>query len=361
MNFEDTDFRHGYLNLNNPFDVKLVSKFLAQNGFEFKPDEVEKTLIIYNLNDEIIGTGSYKNQTLKFVVVADKFRESTAFPLIVTNLSYIILQNHKRCFVFTKPETAKNFEALGFKEIARSEPLFVALEFGYQLIDRFVEELKKEKVETRSDNVSAIVVNCNPFTFGHLYLIEKAAAESELLYLFIVEENKSSFPYEVRKKIITEGVKHLKNVKIISSGPYIVSGAIFPNYFLKSESETLISQKQAELDIKIFAKYVVPALGIKKRYVGTENYCHTTRAYNEAMKKILPTIGCQVFEIERKAIGKQDDLQPNYISASKVRKAIREDNIESVMNFLPEVTQKFLISEEAKDIIEKIKSTDNRH
>jgi len=361
MNFEDTDFRHEYLNLDNPFDVKLVSKFLSQNGFEFKPDEVEKTLIIYNLNDEIIGTGSYKSQTLKFVVVADKFRESTAFPLIVTNLSNIILENHKRCFVFTKPEIAKNFEALGFKEIARAEPLFVALEFGYKLIDGFVDYLKKEKQETQSDNISTIVVNCNPFTFGHLYLIEKAAAESELLYLFIVEENKSSFPYEVRKKIITEGVKHLKNVKIISSGPYIVSGAIFPNYFLKSESQSLISQKQAELDIKIFAKYVVPTLGIKKRYVGTENYCHTTRAYNEAMKKILPPIGCELIEIERKAIGKQDDLQPNYISASKVRKAIRENNLESVMIFLPEATRNFLLSDEAKEIIEQIKNTDNRH
>ncbi|MBN2893377.1 MAG: hypothetical protein JXL97_16005 [Bacteroidales bacterium] len=361
MNFEDTDFRLEQLDIENPYDVKLVSEFLTKNGFDFKPEEVDSTMILYNLNYEIIGTGSFKKQTLKFVVVAEKFRESTAFPLIVTYLTDKILEDHKRCFVFTKPETGKLFESLGFKEIARAEPLFVVLEFGFKLIDFYQNYLLKHKVETKTDNVAALVVNCNPFTLGHQFLIEKAASESEILYLFVVEEDKSSFPYEIRKKLIENGISHLKNVVIVSTGPYIVSGAIFPNYFLKCESWSLISEKQAEVDVKIFANYIVPVLGIKKRYIGTENYCPTTRAYNEAMKKYMPDAGCEVIEVTRIAIGMVNENEPNFISASKVRKAIQENRLDEVLNFLPESTKNFLLSVEAKEIIEKIKMSKSRH
>jgi [citrate (pro-3S)-lyase] ligase len=317
-------------------------------------------VIMYNLNDEIIGTGSFKNQTLKYVVVADKFRESTAFPLIVSYLSDKILKDNKRCFVYTKPETSPMFEGLGFKEIAKAEPLFSVLEFGYESIEDYQDYLQTIRQETKTDNVSAVVVNCNPFTLGHKYLIEKAASESELLYLFVVEENLSVFPYDIRVKIISEGISHLDNVVMIATGPYIVSGAIYPNYFLKLESKNLISEKQAEVDVKIFAKYIVPALGIKKRYVGTESYCKTTDAYNNAMKKILPTVGCEVLEINRKAIGIITEGEgQNSISASKVRLAMKENRIDDVMELLPKVTQKFLLSPESKEIWEKIRQSES--
>lgn len=356
MNFEDTDFRYEFLDPENPFDVKLVSGFLTQNGYDYLAEDVDLTVILYNLNDELIGTGSFKNQTLKYVVVAPKFRDTTAFPLIVSYLSFKILKDHKRCFVFTKPETAVMFEGLGFKEITRAEPLYSVLEFGYESINDYQENLKSYRAKTKTENVASIVVNCNPFTLGHQYLIEKAASENEILYLFIVEEDLSIFPYEVRLGIVKKGIAHLDNVVIIPTGPYIVSGGIFPNYFLKLESSNLISEKQAEVDIKIFAKYVVPTLGITKRYVGTETYCTTTRAYNEAMKKILPDAGCELIEVDRKTIGlvsKGDGK--NCISASKVRLAMKEDRIEDMLEFLPQVTQDFLLSPESKEIWDKLK------
>lgn len=357
MNFEDTDFRYEFLDPESPFDVKLVSGFLKDNGYDYLSEAVDITVILYNLNDELIGTGSSKNQTLKYVVVADKFRESTAFPLIVSYLSDKILKDNKRCFVFTKPETAPMFEGLGFKEITRAEPLFSVLEFGYESIYDYQDDLRTFRRETKTDNVAAIVVNCNPFTLGHQYLIEKAALENEILYLFIVEEDFSIFPYDIRVKIVKEGIAHLKNVVLIPTGPYIVSGSIFPNYFLKLESTNLISEKQAEVDIKIFSKYVVPVLGIKKRYVGTETYCKTTRAYNEAMKIILPKAGCEVLEINRKTIGIiTEGEDQNCISASKVRLAMKEGRIEDMFEFLPEVTKNFLLSSESKSIWDKLKT-----
>lgn len=361
MNFEDTDFRQEVLDTENPYDIKLVSDFLLNLGFNYIANEVDCTMILYNLNDEIVGAGSYKNKTLKYVAVAKEYRDSTAFALIVTHLSNVILQNHNTCFVFTKPKTAKLFESLGFSIIATAEPLFTVLEFGLKTINDYQKYLHSVKKTTKTKNVASIVVNCNPFTNGHKYLIEKASSESELVYLFVVEENLSVFPFEVRCELIKKGISHLPNVVLLKAGEYIVSGSIFPNYFLKNESFDLISQKQAEIDVTIFTEYFVSILGITKRYIGTENYCKTTCAYNNAMFKILPNAGVKVIEVTRKALGMDENNEPNYISASKVREAIKKDKLEEVIDFVPEVTKQYLLSEEAKSIIDKIKSSEGRH
>lgn len=361
MNFEDTDFRQEILDIESPYDIKLVSSFLAGLGFDFIQEEVDCTMILYNLNDEMVGTGSYKNKTLKYVAVAPNFRDSTAFAIIVTQLTNKILEKNNTCFVFTKPTTAKLFESFGFSIIATAEPLFSVLEFGYESIKNYQDYLSSIKRETKTDNVAAIVVNCNPFTNGHKYLIEKASSENELVYVFVVEENLSVFPFEVRWQLIEKGITHLNNVILVKAGDYIVSGSIFPNYFLKNESFDLVSQKQAEIDVTIFAKYFVPLLNISKRYIGTENYCKTTCAYNDAMLKILPGANVEVIEVTRKALGMTSDNKPDYISASKVRKAIRDNKIDDILGFIPETTKNYLLSDEAKEIIEKIEQNFGRH
>jgi [citrate (pro-3S)-lyase] ligase len=318
-------------------------------------------MIIYNLNDDIIGTGSLQKNILKYVVVAPEFRDSTAFSLIVTYLTNTCLENHKQCFVYTKPATSKLFQSLGFSLIATAQPIFAVLEFGYKTIKDYQKKLKLQKVKTVSDNVAAVVVNCNPFTIGHRYLIEKAAKENEFVYLFVVSENLSAFPFEVRWKLIEEGIADLKNIKMLATGPYIVSGAIFPNYFLKNESWNLVSQKQAEIDVNIFATYIAPILNIKKRYIGSENYSLTTAAYNTAMHKILPESGIEVIECERISIEDKEHSNKNYVSASKVRKAIKEDSLNEILNFLPESTKNFLLSEESAAIRAQIKLRNQRH
>lgn len=357
MSFENTDYRHEQLDLDNPFDVKLVKDFLANLDFDYNPKEVDCTMILYNLNNKIIGTGSYKSRTLRYVAVAPEFRESTAFADIVTFLTNKLLAIHQHTFVFTRPDKARLFEGLGYKEIARVEPLFTVLEFGFRTIRDYQDYLKNIKVKTFSNEIASIVVNCNPFTNGHLYLIEKAAEENEVVYLFVVEENLSVFPFEIRWKLIENGIKHLPNVVMVKGGHYIVSGGIFPSYFLKNEAESLITDKQAELDITIFAKYFVPVLNLKKRYVGTENYCVTTAAYNKAMHKILPLVGVKVVEITRKSAISEN----NYISASKVREAIKNNKLAEIKEFLPQTSYDYLTSIGASEIIKKIKKTDGRH
>lgn len=357
MSFENTDYRYEKIDLENPFDVKLVKEFLAKQNFDYNVAEVDSTMILYNLNRKIIGTGSYKSKTLKFVAVAPEFRETTAFADIVTFLSNQLLEKYQHTFVFTRPEKAKLFEGIGYTEIARAEPLYAVLEFGYHTIKNYQDYLKSVKSTLATEKVAAIVVNCNPFTNGHKYLIEKASEENDVVYVFVVEENLSVFPFELRWKLIEKGISHLKNVIMVKGGEYIVSGGIFPSYFLKNEKIDEITEKQSEIDVKIFAKYVVPVLNIKKRYIGTENYCVTTAAYNRSMQKFLPKNGVEVVEILRKTAISEN----NYISASKVRDAIKNNTLESVLDFLPDSTRDFLLSDDAKEIIEKIKKGTGRH
>lgn len=361
MTFEDTDFRQETLDLDNPYDVKLVKDFLLGLGFEFEPTEVECTMIVYNLKGELVGTGSHLGRILKYVAVAPKFRDTTAFALIVTYMTEKLLKIYKHTFVFTRPENSVRFIGLGFTEIASAPPLFAVLEFGFESIFTYQDYLKSLKVPVKTSAIAAMVVNCNPFTNGHKFLIEKAAAENEIVYLFVVEEDLSAFPFQVRWELIRKGISHLKNVVMVRGGMYIVSGTIFPAYFLKNETISDVMQKQAELDVRTFANYVVPVLGIKKRYVGTENFCATTSAYNLAMKTILPSFGVEVVEVTRKANHLGADNSPDYISASKVRDAIKQDKLDEVLDFLPESTREFLYSDASQDIRSKIKSGEGRH
>ncbi len=360
MTFEDTDFRQETLDLDNPFDVKLVKGFLLEQGFEFEPSEVECTMIVYNLKGELVGTGSHLGRILKYVAVSPKYRDTTAFALIVTYMTEKLLKIYKHTFVFTRPENSVRFRGLGFTEIASAPPLYSILEFGFESIITYQDYLKTIKCTSGTTAIAAIVVNCNPFTNGHKFLIEKAATENELVYLFVVEEDRSAFPFAIRWELIRKGIAHLKNVQMVRGGMYIVSGAIFPAYFLKNETVSDVMQNQAELDVQIFANYVVPVLGIKRRYVGTENYCATTAAYNLAMKKILPEFGVEVIEVIRKATS-ISGIVPNFISASKIRGAIKSDKLDELIDFLPDSTREFLYSDASLDIIQKIKSGEGRH
>lgn len=295
---------------------------------------------------------------MKYVAVAPKFRESSAFAQVVTHLTEIVAQKHRTSFVFTRPENIVRFEGLGYKHLISAEPLFALLEFGFESILDYKKYLISNKAKlAENTKISGVVVNCNPFTYGHQYLIEKASGDNDFVYVFVVAENRSAFDFEIRMELVEEGTRHLKNVKVLSGGKYLVTGATFPSYFLKNEKVDLIAQKQAELDVRLFAKLIAPVLDINSRYVGTEVYCPTTAAYNKAMKKVLPEYGIELNEINRKTLGASD----NYISASKVRNAIKNNTLTEVLDFLPPHTQEYLLSDDSFVVREKIRNSYSRH
>ncbi len=361
MSIENTDYRIEQLDLSSSYDLDLLTKFLKELGFEFDPKKVEDSIILYNLNEDIIGTGSCKDGILKFVVVHPDFRETSAFAQIVTFLIDGILncKSNRTVFVYTKPEHSIKFQGLGFNEVITVDPYYSFLEYGFRTIKNYLQYLKDNKIKEsiENKNIASIVVNCNPFTNGHLYLIEKAASENDIVYLFVVEEDMSSFPFNNRYSLVEKGINHLSNVVLLRGGKYIVSSTTFPSYFLQNKSVEDVSKNQTELDISIFGKYITKELSINKRYVGEEVYCETTNNYNKTMKKLLPNFGVEVIEIKRKALGDEN----NYISASKVRKAIKEDSLNSIKDFLPKSTLDFLLSDESNEIKNKIKNSDKRH
>lgn len=114
---------------------------------------------------------------------------------------------------------------------------------------------------------AAIVMNANPFTLGHQYLLEQASAQWDRVHLFLVSEEASLVPFAVRKRLVQAGVAHLPNVCLHDSGPYIISSATFPSYFLKEENAVI--QGHALLDLAVFTR-IARALEISCRYVGEE-------------------------------------------------------------------------------------------
>ena len=128
--------------------------------------------------------------------------------------------------------------------------------------------------KTKTDGLSAaLVMNANPFTLGHQYLVETAASQCHTLHLFLVSEDVSLIPFSVRKKLVLEGISHLPNVVFHNSGPYIISNATFPSYFLKDEESVI--KGHAKLDLIVFTK-IARALSVTRRYVGEEPFSQVT-------------------------------------------------------------------------------------
>jgi [citrate (pro-3S)-lyase] ligase len=260
-------------------------------------------------------------------------------------------------FVFTRPDSASRFKSMGFRELARYGEEAAVLEMGHPGIDDFRDYLSGLKADSRGRSpVAAVVVNCNPFTHGHRYLIEQASQKSGHLYVIVVEADLSSFPFRHRFDLVKKGTKHLANVTVLRSGDYAVSPATFPSYFMKGSSARKVASVQAHLDVTMFANLFVPELEIERRFVGTEPYCPVTGSYNVAMKDILPPRGVELLEIERLRL--EDGT---IVSASTVRDLVRKDDWEGVRRLVPKETWEYLRSDEARPVLDHLKEHGGRH
>lgn len=198
-------------------------------------------------------------------------------------------------------------------------------------LNQYLLEIKKERMQ-----IGSIVMNCNPFTLGHRYLIEYASKKVDKLYIFAVEEDKSFFPFQDRINLIRQGTADLPNVTVLPSGKFIISSLTFTDYFGKAEKQD--KQIDATLDVEIFGRYIAPALGINIRFAGEEPLDAVTRQYNEQMHKILPQYGVAFEEIPRKQSGGA------VISASRVRKLLQEKRFDEIKQLVPLTTVEYLIN-----------------
>ncbi|MDD3178813.1 MAG: [citrate (pro-3S)-lyase] ligase [Opitutaceae bacterium] len=321
-------------------DIEEARGFIRRNGLAFE-EGVDDLVGSYE-NGRLVAVGARAGNVLKMIAIDPSHQGG---PLLGNIISALIergsVAGFDSLFVFTKPEYATSFEALNFSLLTSSGRVAL-LEYGKGL-ERW---LSSKRSLLKPGKNGGIVVNCNPFTWGHRYLIETAASQVDNLYLFVVREDRSVFPFDIRYRLVREGVSDIPNVILLDTSSYAVSSATFPTYFLKKDDS--VARIQMELDVTLFASRIAPFFGVATRFVGTEPYCAMTGGYNDAMKRILPVYGINLVEIERK----QADHAA--ISASRVRDLLANNDLSTLERLVPPVTLAFLRTAEAGLILGRL-------
>lgn len=354
------------LNPTTPRQRQRIEAFLKRNGLRF--DDMHYYAAVTDDDGEMIAGGGLKGNVIKCVAVDDAHKgEAIANTLISHLIAHANEEGHSNVMLFTKPKNRQLFESLSFRLLAEA-PEAVLMETGIGGINNTVEALKKireesekykeynkecKKEEKTNLNITTpqhlnhsttqplttttplrgvVVMNCNPFTLGHRYLIEQAAKQVERLFVMVVREDCSLFAYTERKAMVEQGVAHLKNVTVIDGSEYAISQATFPTYFLKRLDDA--ADTQMLLDLDLFRRHIAPALGATIRFVGTEPTDQLTRHYNQLMHEVLADVR-ETARLEKEG---------NAVSASRVRKAMEQGDMSTIRQLVPPTTLPYIIA-----------------
>lgn len=346
------------LNPAIPRQRRRIEQFLGDNGLRLDDVDYYATLVD-ETTDEIVAGGGLKGGVIKCVAVAEGHKGEAVANQIVSHLiAQANADGHQCVKLFTKPQNQKMFESMSFRLLAEA-PKAILMETGIGGIRKYSEELRVKSEESNSElhyitsttpqpvklhhlnpspqqpimpQSGIIIMNCNPFTLGHRYLIEQAAQQVETLYILVVREDCSMFSYDERKAMIVRGVAHINNVVVCDGSEYSISATTFPTYFLKSLSDA--SDTQMTLDIDLYRRHIATALGATVRFVGTEPDDPLTRRYNELMKSMLPDVR-EVARLQQSGVA---------VSASRVRKAIVENHLALAARLVPPTTVPYIVA-----------------
>lgn len=314
-------------------DKNDVNALLDQEGIRFE-ENVQKTFGKYQ-DGKLIATASIYKNIIKCVAIDPSYKGGALFNEMMTTLINEINQNsYDSAFVYTKPIYETSFAAIGFNVIERVDNELIFMQKARYGFASYIEKLKQSKVD--GDVIGSIVLNANPFTLGHQYLVDYGAKHSTYLHIFVVSEDASYFSTTNRYNMVKLGVKNYDNVIIHPTDSYLVSSATFPSYFIDEEKS--ITKIHASLDARIFKYHIGKALGINKRFVGTEPIDESTRIYNETMREIFENEPnkLDLVEIPRK------ESAGEVISASRVRALIKDGKIEQIKNLVPQSTYEYI-------------------
>lgn len=265
---------------------------------------------------------------------------SGAMAQVMERMNYEALDRGRgHLFAYTKPANREIFESLGFYFLAEVPGVAILLENTPFGLRRYLRDLSDLYLE--GDRIGAVVLNANPFTLGHRYLVETALSQVDALHVFVVSEDASLFPARDRYHLVRAGVAELGSdrVQVHRGGRYVVTRATFPNYFIKGGEER--ARAAAGLDLQLFRNYIGPTLGITDRFVGTEPLSPVTKAYNEEMHYWLEEVPStappiRVHEIDRRTLGDA------VISASRVRANIESRDLAAIERIVPRPTYEYI-------------------
>lgn len=309
-------------------EKERITAFLEGFGLKYESD-ADRTLYMEE-DGKIVATVSACKYIIKCLAVDPAFRSENLAGQLVGE---IIKRFHDEGVfyyqVFTKPEYLNLFISLGFRPLVQTEKV-VVLEGGDGTIYDAIQAMKVQIKYTlgadcaqKNSGVGCVVINGNPFTNGHLKLVEHAAAKHKYVLVFVLEEEGSYFTFKERYTMAYLATKPYGNVLVLPSSKYIISKATFPGYFLKTVDDT--TYEYAKYDALIFLTYFMPQLNIAKRYVG-EEVSDYMRLYNQTLCEVL---GDKIEVVER---FKEDG---EVISASTFRKLIKEGKRAEAFALIP--------------------------
>ena len=354
------------LNPATPRQRQRIEAFLKRNALRI--DDMNYYAAVLDDDGEMIAGGGLKDDVIKCVAVDDAHKgEAIANTLVSHLISHANQEGYGCIKLFTKPKNRQLFESLSFRLLAEA-PEAILMETGIGGISNTIEALKKIKEESEKykeynkeckedskkckENTSylntstpqhltttpprggVVVMNCNPFTLGHRYLIEQAAKQVKRLYVMVIREDCSLFAYTERKAMVEQGVADIENVNVIDGSDYAISRATFPTYFLKRLDDA--TDTQILLDLDLFRRHIAPALGAEVRFVGTEPTDELTRRYNELMMESLGKDHVvQIPRLENGGVA---------VSASRVRRAMESNSLKEAAQLVPPTTLPYIIA-----------------
>lgn len=329
--------------LSSPFFRSRVERFLQANGLRM--EALDAYYAFVDSDGELVAGAGIAGDVLKCLAVSAEVRSEG---LLVPLVSRILSERPGPLKVFTKPEYQAVFESLGFHLIAQA-PLAILLEKGNGL-EQYCQYLQGFR---RSGRSGVIVMNANPFTLGHLYLIQQASKQVDTLYVIPVKEDVSEFPYAERKAMILAAnaiatPPHEDAVVVLEGSDYVISAATFPTYFLKDLST--VSETQMQLDLDLYQRWIAPALGASVRFVGSEPFDVLTNQYNQLIPHAVVIPRLKLASLGQAA--EENYFSPaiatpphgDAISASAVRKELAVGHFKEAASMCPVTTWPYLLA-----------------
>lgn len=342
---------------------RRVEAFLTANGLRLAPLDRYVVVTRDEDGDEILAGGGLDGNVIKCVAVSESARSEGLMNILVSRLIAIAREEGRESVkAFTKPENEGIFKSLGFALIA-SSPNAILMENGRGGLPEYRKYLESL---ARPGRNGAIVMNANPFTKGHRYLVEQAASQVDNLYVIVVKEDRSRFPYVERKAMIEAGCAGLDNVVVCEGSDYAISAATFPTYFLKKLDDA--TDTQIALDLDLFVNHIARPLGVSVRFAGSEPEDALTRRYNELMAEILPGTSVAVVrqdhqpdpELVKGSALRQARRPIDFVeiprleqkgkplSATSLRRALDKGNLKEAMEYIPKSTVPYLVADLAE-------------
>lgn len=319
---------------------------LLQRAGIRRDGRLDYTVGLFDQEGKLLATGSAFANTLRCLAVDPACQgQGLLAPIVSFLVERMAEKGYGEVFLYTKPASAPFFADLGFAPIAQVEGHIVFMSNRPSAFTAYLNRLKRNALVP--GRACAVVMNANPFTLGHLALLEWASRESDVVHVFVVSEDASLFSFADRFRLVKQGAAHLYKVMCHPTGHYLISNATFPSYFIKEGED--VTRLHALLDTRIFVR-IAGALNITRRVVGEEPFSQITRIYNEVMAEELPGQGIELSVIPRA----EHDHAP--VSASQVRQLIHDGRLDLVRPLVPRTTYDFLISDAARETLQRIRA-----